>query len=134
MRLGFSLAIKRGMAPELSMMRLAFLKNSLINKKRVRRGGAKYNSGLINKKWVRSGRALSAIQSGHTGTPDLKKKKKKKLINKEAMGPRTQCYLFIFFFMNAHNVILILMCWPSQIVHKEAVGPRTQCFNLMCCP
>ena len=63
MRLGFSLAIKRGMAPELSMMRLAFLKNSLINKKRVRRGGAKYNSGLINKKWVRSGRAISAIQS-----------------------------------------------------------------------
>ena len=78
MRLGFSLAIKRGMAPELSMMRLAFLKNSLINKKRVRRGGAKcnsglinvkwvcsggtkYNSSLINKKWVRSGGAISAI-------------------------------------------------------------------------
>ena len=90
MRLGFSLAIKRGMAPELSMMRLAFLKNSLINKKRVRRGGAKCDSGLINKKWVRSGCAISAIQSGHTGKPEFKKKKK--LINKEAVGPRTQCY------------------------------------------
>ena len=43
------------MGLELSMMRLAFLKNSLINKKRVHRGGAKCNSGLINKKWVYSG-------------------------------------------------------------------------------
>ena len=97
MRLGFSLAIKRGMAPELSMMRLAFLKNSLINKKRVRRGGAKYNSGLINKKWVRSGRALSAIQSGHTGTPDLKKKKKKKTYKQGGNGT-THTMLFIYFF------------------------------------
>ena len=46
----------------------------IINKKWVCSGGTKYNSGLINKKWVRSGRAISAIQSGHSGTPDLKKK------------------------------------------------------------
>ena len=79
------------MGLELSMMWLAFLKNSLNNKKRVCRGGArcdsclinkkwacsgntKYNSSLINKKWVRSGGTISAIWSGHIGTPDLKKK------------------------------------------------------------
>ena len=61
----------------------------IINKKWVCSGGTKYNSGLINKKWVRSGRAISAIQSGHSGTPDLKKNI---YINKEAVGPRTQCY------------------------------------------
>ena len=55
MRLGFSLALKLEMGPELSMMWLAFLKNSLINKKRVCRGGTKCNLGFINKKWVCSG-------------------------------------------------------------------------------
>ena len=101
MRLGFSLAIKLGMGPELSMMRLAFLKNSLINKKRVRRGGAKCDSGLINKKWVRSGCAISAIQSGHTGKPELKKKKK---TYKQGGSGTTHTMLFSFSCAGLHKL------------------------------